>query len=574
MRLSVKMLATTACAVLLMPAFNVFAGEAAKPSNDAKDSKTFDSLLVAAADPAASLPSAPMPQASIAAAMPYSRGLNSFTPRVEWFFGYSYLRAVPEFATGNRLVYLNGGSTNIAFNFNRYLGLVGDFGGFGDDKLMLTDPNENPSTLVNPNHDSGGTVYTYLFGPRLSFRKYERVTPFVQALFGGIHASAVSPSDCSGTCPGLPSENAFAFTAGGGLDVKVHHHLAIRIVQAEYLMTRFDDFTTGATAGQNDIRLSAGLVFRFGGNPGPSQPPPSPLNYSCSVNPSSVFAGDVIAVSGTALNLNPAKTAVYTWTTDGGAVTGTSSTGSIDTKDVAPGTYTLKGHVSEGDKPSENADCTAPYVVKALEPPTVSCTANPSTVNSGDSSTITCTGVSPQNLPLTYSYSASAGSITGSGTTAALATGGVSAGPIAVTCNVVDDKGQTASGTTTVAVVVPIPPKPVVSELCSVSFARDAGRPVRVDNEAKACLDQVALTLQNSPDAKLALVGNASGSEKHGTKLAGQRAANTRAYLVTNKGIDSTRIVVYTGTQDGKTVTTVLIPAGATFDSAGDTPVQ
>jgi hypothetical protein len=299
------------------------------------------------------------------------------------------------------------------------------------------------------------------------------------------------------------------------------------------------------------------------------------LNYSCSVNPSSVFAGETIAVSGTAVNLNPAKAPVYTWTADGGTVTGTSSTGSIDTKNLAPGTYTLKGHVSEGDKASDNADCTASYVVKAIEPPTVSCTANPSSVNSGDPSTITAVGISPQDLSLTYSYSSSSGSISGSGTTATLiTTGGVPAGPITVNCNLVDDKGQTASGTTSVTVVVPIAPKPAVSELCSVSFARDARRPSRVDNEGKACLDQVALTLQNSPDAKLALVGNAAGGERDSGKLAGQRAANTKAYLVSDKGIDSTRIAVYTGAQDGKSVSTILIPAGATFDATGDTPLQ
>ena len=63
--------------------------------------------------------------------------------------------------------------------------------------------------------------------------------------------------------------------------------------------------------------------------------------------------------------LTPQKTAVYTWSVDGGTVTGGSSTANIDTRTLAAGTYTLKGHVSEGEKPSENADCTAPYVVKA-----------------------------------------------------------------------------------------------------------------------------------------------------------------------------------------------------------------
>jgi hypothetical protein len=274
------------------------------------------------------------------------------------------------------------------------------------------------------------------------------------------------------------------------------------------------------------------------------------------------------------VNLDPARTAVYSWTVDGGTVTGTTNATTIDTTTAVAGSYTLKGHVSEGDKPGENADCTAAYVVKVFEPPTVSCAANPSTVNSGDPSTITATGISPQNRALTYSFSSTSGSVSGAGTTATLTTGGAPAGVITVTCNVVDDKGQTASSPTSVTVIVPQAPMPMVSELCPVSFARDARRPARVDNEGKACLDQVAVNLQSNSDSKLALIGNAAGDEKRGSKLAAERAVNTKAYLVGEKGIDSSRITVYTGPQDGKVVTTTLIPAGARFDATGDTPVQ
>jgi outer membrane protein OmpA-like peptidoglycan-associated protein len=213
-------------------------------------------------------------------------------------------------------------------------------------------------------------------------------------------------------------------------------------------------------------------------------------------------------------------------------------------------------------------------MVKALEPPTVSCAANPSTVNAGDPSTITATGVSPQNRALTYTYNSTAGSVSGAGTTATLTTGGVPAGAITVTCNTADDKGQTATGSTTVTVVVPQAPLPQVSELCSVSFARDARRPARVDNEGKACLDQVAQNLQSNSDSKLALIGTSSSGEKRGSKLAAERAANTKEYLVKEKGIDSSRITVYTSAADGKQVTTTLIPAGATFAGTGDTQVQ
>jgi outer membrane protein OmpA-like peptidoglycan-associated protein len=210
-----------------------------------------------------------------------------------------------------------------------------------------------------------------------------------------------------------------------------------------------------------------------------------------------------------------------------------------------------------------------------FEPPTVSCTADPSAVVSGSPSTITTSGVSPQNRPLSYIYSSTAGSVSGSGATVTLNTTGAPTGIINVTCSVLDDKGQTASANTSVNVAVPVAaPKPTTSALCSVSFDRDPKRPSRVDNEGKACLDQIALNLQQTSGATLALVGNASSGEKNGASLSAARAVNTKAYLVGEKGIDPSRISVYAGTQDGKIVSTTLIPADATFDSTGDTAVQ
>src|SRR6201999_247071 len=97
-------------------------------------------------------------------------------------------RAVPSLTAGNRLMWLQGGSTSLAYNFNRYFGMVGDFGGFNETRLLLT--SGNPPVAINPYQAvEDGTVFTYLAGPRLSLRKFNRVTPFAQALFGGIHAS-------------------------------------------------------------------------------------------------------------------------------------------------------------------------------------------------------------------------------------------------------------------------------------------------------------------------------------------------------------------------------------------------
>ena len=62
--------------------------------------------------------------------------------------------------------------------------------------------------------------------------------------------------------------------------------------------------------------------------------------------------------------------------------------------------------------------------------------------------------------------------------------------------------------------------------------------------------------------------------KKKTADLAAERAVNTKDYLVTEKGIDASRISVYTGSDDGKTVTTTLIPAGATLSTTGLTPVD
>jgi hypothetical protein len=50
----------------------------------------------------------------------------------------------------------------------------------------------------------------------------------------------------------------------------------------------------------------------------------------------------------------------------------------------------------------------------------------------------------------------------------------------------------------------------------------------------------------------------------HKASAAATRAINTKDYLVKEKGIDASRISVYTGTDDAKNVTTSLVPAGAT----------
>ena len=357
---------------------------------------------------------------------------------------------------------------------------------------------------------------------------------------------------------------------GGGVDYELpfdNHHFSVRIAELDYSFLHANFGTNTANGNDGDagisaLQMSAGLVYHPGWTP-------VPVAYACVVNPTSVFPGDPVTVTGTATGLNPKKKAVYTWSGQGVTVKGDGPTATIDTSTLSAGNYAITGHVSEGKKPNMMADCTASVTVKAFEPPTLTCSAQPDTVTTGGTSTITATGVSPQNRPLTYTFSASSGTISGTGNTATLSVGGAPAGSITVTCNTADDKGQTASATTTVNVTVPTPPVvPHATKLCmdtpAIGFT-DPKRPARVNNEAKACLDAVTLAAKTQSDATLVVVGEAAPGGAEG--LAAQRAANTKEFLTTEEGLDASRISIRTGTGGTDTVETYIVPAGATFDN-------
>jgi outer membrane protein OmpA-like peptidoglycan-associated protein len=486
--------------------------------------------------------------------------------RWDIFVGYSYLaphdtvQVIQPGSNGLVLPFsykaINVGEiASVAYYFNKYVGAQAEVGIHEYD-----DPSNNDGfTTV-----SGGMIFRY---PTAD------ITPFAHALAGAAYVGGPDHE---------PNTWGPNLTVGGGMDYNTplfNHHLAIRLFQADYEYTHvnFGPVPFGGRANINSARLSAGLVFHVG-----SIAPPPPVTFACSANPAAVFPGDPLTITGTADMLNPKKKAVYTWT--GTGVTGSDTTAKVDTSALAPGTYTVKGNVSEGPKPWESADCSATFTVKAFEPPTVSCSANPSTIKPGDTSTITATGVSPQNRPLTYSYSATTGSVSGTGNTATYSSAGASPGTATVTCTVTDDKGQTANATTSVTIEAPyVAPPPTQSALCSITFDKDKKRPTRVDNEAKACLDDIALTLQSKSDASLAVVGSSTAEEKTPPKhmrkgatpedFAAQRAVNTKDYLVTEKGIDASRITVYTGTGTDKKVEDYLVPSGATFSVPGATPV-
>jgi hypothetical protein len=472
-----------------------------------------------------------------------------------------------------------GGAFSGAYYFNRYVGAQVELGYHEWGKSNLNPPGYEGT---HGNNDgfltlAGGVILRY---------PTDHFTPFVHVLAGGARIDG-------------PVHNPFTWgpvvTAGGGLDYEtplLKHHLAIRLAQVDYEYMHVDFGSNFAGSGYgggapdiNALRVSAGAVFHVG-----SVQAPHAITLALSANPTSVYPGDPVTVTAMASGLNPKRKAVYTWFGDG--VTGDGATATVATGALAPGEYTVKATVREGSKKWQIADGSTTYTVKAFEPPTVSCSANPSTIKPGETSTVMVSGVSPQNRPLTYSYKASAGTISGNGNTATFSSTGAPVGPVEITCEVTDDKGQTATAPTTVTIGVPVTPLPHTQALCSITFTKDAARPTRVDNEAKACLDEVTLSLKNDPNAKLVVVGNSNADEKARMAKEEQqakknsrkwvadpaagRAVNTKAYLVVDKGVDASRISVATGTADGKTAENYLVPEGADFsaDVAGTTPVH
>jgi hypothetical protein len=464
--------------------------------------------------------------------------------------------------------------TSGAYYFNKYVG--------GQVEVATHD------TFIN-SPSSNGAATTVAGGMIVRFPAPD-ITPFLHGLVGGVDLAGPQHE---------PYKWGVGLTAGGGMDYETpwfNHKLAIRIFQAdyEYMHVNWGPGIFGGRANLNAARLSAGVVFHVG-----TILPPPQLTVACSANPSAIFPGDPVNVTATVGSQDPKLGVVYSISGDG-ISGGNSATATVNTASLPPGVHTVKCNAKEGKPGKEGlkpwqvaTESTATFTVKEFEPPTISCSVNPTTIKPGDSATITATATSPQNRPLTYTYTASAGSVNGSGASGTFSSTGAPTGPVSITCNVADDKGHNASANTSLTILAPPPPpQPHTQALCSINFETDKARPTRVDNEAKACLDEVALDLQRQSDAKAVVVGASNAKEKDKMEkqqkyaekhkkakvedFAAQRAVNTKDYLVKEKGIDPSRISVATSATDAQKVEDYLVPAGANFgsDVQGTTPVD
>ena len=204
------------------------------------------------------------------------------TPKVQVFGGYSFMHASTGRLTGSTLDLelhqypgtlgvgsnFNGWNAEAQFNFDRWFGIVADFGGqYGTPITASGTVSGLPSM----------SRYSFLAGPVISYRAKAKITPFVHALFGYDRAS-LSASTITGTSSPVTSFAStytdFAIALGGGLDYKLSRHFDLRVGQLDYFRTSLDlNSLYGSAYGpgrfqglathENNLRFSTGIVLRF-----------------------------------------------------------------------------------------------------------------------------------------------------------------------------------------------------------------------------------------------------------------------------------------------------------------------
>jgi len=158
---------------------------------------------------------------------------------------------------------LGGWEAQGTYNFTRHFGVTADFSG-----------NSKQLAGFSALGFSAGTrehMYDMLFGPTVT-GYFGKSSVFGHALFGvalsSLNAGVTAPIVGGFSAP-LDSSNAFAMAFGGGIDIGLSRHFAIRAAQVDFIRTNFNtlDSLTGLTSGtstnQNNFRYSGGVIWRF-----------------------------------------------------------------------------------------------------------------------------------------------------------------------------------------------------------------------------------------------------------------------------------------------------------------------
>jgi len=410
----------------------------------------------------------------------------------------------------------------VARNLNSYLALEADYG-----KNWTTD-------------GKGTNEQTLSGGPRLTFRE-GGANFFLHTLLGWNQLSA----------PGIKSNSGLGAVLGGGIDLPFTRLITFRIAEADYVWAR-ENYSDLASSSFPDlrrpslegIRLRTGILWNFG------YPPSAVPAAACSVQPTEVMVGEPVTATAASSNFNPKHTLNYAWSGNGGKVTGNNTTANIDTTGVAGGTYTVTSNVTDPKmKKGGSATCSATYTVKEppKNPPTMSCSASPSSLQAGGVSTITCTCTSPDGVPVNVSsWTASSGTISGSGSTATENTAGTSPGAITIGATCTDSRGLTAQASTQVNIENPPPQPPAELEhrlsLHSIYFATakptpqdpNGGLVASQERTLTALADDFKTYLGFKPDAHLTLQGHADkrGTEEFNKALSERRVTRVKNFLV------------------------------------------
>jgi outer membrane protein OmpA-like peptidoglycan-associated protein len=482
-------------------------------------------------------PAIPMLQQAAPPAKAKAASTDSEYPAVDLFIGYSYVRFRTN-AGSKEAFNLHGLTGALAGNVNRWFSLVGDVGAY---RIKSLPPNVT------------GSAYTFMAGPQFS-RRGERFTPFVHVLFGAARLSDIQVSAIPSGSAFFNrsfSQNAFATALGGGLDANFNKHIGVRIFQFEYLLTKFTD---GHDNQQNNVRASAGLVLHFGGAP-PPPPPNHPPTVSVTANPTKVFAGSNDSVVLQSQAADPDNdTLTYKWTATGGAIEGTGAETRWNSSGVKPGTYTMTVAVDDGRGGTANASTDVTVEQKPNSPPTISCAANPATITAGQRASITATASDPDNDPLTYSYKASGGTVSGTDANAQFDSTGLAPGNYTVTCHVSDGRGGETDALAQVAVQPAVEQRQLEQRLSLHSIYFPTAQPTvnsPITSGLLSSQKQTLLTLAGDfkkylafkPDAHLILQGHADprGGPEYNKKLSERRVERTKAYLV-SQGVSADAI--------------------------------
>ena len=388
-----------------------------------------------------------------------------------------------------------------------------------------------------------------------------RSANWVDGLFGSKIQLALSPKaaltvfgDVGGGAAALD------YQAGGLLGYKIKPTVALQIGW-RYLYENY----RGNHQFIFDVHESGpmlGLTWELGGKP------PVPPSASCSAQPTEVWSGDPVTVTATGSNFNPKHTVTYNWTPNGGKLSSTNAqTATVDTTGMAPGSYSAVATITDPkEKKNNSATCTASFAIKQPYPPVVRCSANPTTIAIGEPATITMTATDPQGWPMTYSWSATGGQLSGSGTTATVTATNADAGnTITVTGTASDARANLSSSCTASVNVPPVQKCTVIEDWGECTFEKNPKKPWRVDNDCKDTLDKLSLRLQQMPNGKLNVVGYTDQEESVNVQqLGSQRSVNVKYYLTTDgpNKVDASRVQPRQGGAKGKATHFYFVPEG------------